>query len=82
MYDDDHDSRSNLTKVVTMALIPATFVISLISFSSYNTEAQTFTDNNNTNSTFLTELFTKVNQSVVTDDVAANTTDPSNSTSG
>jgi S1-C subfamily serine protease len=84
MYYDDHDKPS-LTKMVIVALISATFVISLISFSSYNTEAQRFGDNinsnNNTNSTLLTGLFTKVNQSVVTVNVA-NKTDPSNSTSG
>jgi S1-C subfamily serine protease len=84
MYYDDHDKPS-LTKMVIVALISATFVISLISFSSYNTGAQRFGDNinsnNNTNSTLLTGLFTKVNQSVVTVNVA-NETDPSNSTSG
>jgi putative serine protease PepD len=84
MYYDDHDKPS-LTKMVIVALISATFIISLISFSRYNTEAQRFGDNinsnNNTNSTLLTGLFTKVNQSVVTVNVA-NETDPSNSTSG
>jgi hypothetical protein len=81
MYDDDHDSRSNLTKVVTMAaLISATFVTSLIYFSSCNAEAQTFGDNknnNNPNSILLTELFTKDKQSVNTVNIAT-TTDPSN----
>jgi S1-C subfamily serine protease len=84
MYYNDHDKPS-LTKMVIVALISATFIISLISFSSYNTIAQRFGDNinsnNNTNSTLLTGLFTKVNQSVVTVNVA-NETDPSNSTSG
>jgi S1-C subfamily serine protease len=75
--------RSNLNKMVLVALIPAaTFVISLMYFS-YNAKAQTF-DNNNDNIisfTSLPELFTKVKQSVVTVN-AANTTDPSNSSSG
>ena len=48
MYYDDHDKPS-LTKMVIVALISATFVISLISFSSYNTIAQRFDDNINSN---------------------------------
>jgi S1-C subfamily serine protease len=73
--------RSNLNKmVIVLALISvATFVISLISSFSYNAEAQTF-DNNTINVT-LSELFTKVKQSVVTVNVA-NTSDPSNSSFG
>jgi len=75
------DGRSNLTKVVIVALIAATFVINLISFS-YNAKAQTFSDDNNIISfTLLPELFTKVKQSVVAVNIA-NATDPSNSTSG
>jgi S1-C subfamily serine protease len=77
MYDDD---RSILMKVVIVALIYATFVISLICFS-YNARAQTFGYNNNIHPTLLPELFSKVKQSVVTVNVA-NITDPSNSTSG
>jgi len=80
MYDDDHNSRSNLTKVVIMALISATFVISLLSFS-YNADAQTFGDNNNNNDTYSTlpELFTNHKQSVGTVNIA-NTTDASSNT--
>ena len=75
MYD-----RSNLNKMVLVALIPpATFVISLIYFN-YNVKAQTF-DNNIISLTLLPELFSKVKQSVVTVNVA-NTINPSNSTSG
>ena len=78
MYHDDDNNKSNLTKVVIMALITVTFVISLISFSS-NAEAQTFGDNNNNpNSALLTdELFTNDKQSAVTVNIAT-TTDPSN----
>jgi hypothetical protein len=78
MYHDD-DDRSNLTKIVIVALISATFVISMISFSC-NAEAQTFGDNNNnnnTNSTLLTELFTTDKQSLVMVN-GGTTTDPSN----
>jgi hypothetical protein len=75
MYND-HD-RLSLTKMVIVALIPVTFVISLISFSSCNADSQIFANNNNTNSTLLTELFTKVKQSVDTVNIAT-TTDPSN----
>jgi hypothetical protein len=81
MYPDDHDSRSNLTKVVIMALISATSVSSLIYFSC-NAEAQAFGDNNNNNnnnnpnSILLTELFTKDKQSADTVNIAT-TTDPS-----
>ena len=57
------DGRSNLTKAVIMALITATYVISLISFS-YNAEAQIFGDNI-ISFTSLPELFSKVKQSVV-----------------
>jgi len=75
MYNDD--DRSNLTKVIIMALISATSVTSLISFS-YNAEAQTFGDDNNSpNSTLLPELFTNDKQSVVAVNIAT-TTDPSN----
>src|SRR5919107_1104392 len=75
MYNDD--DKSNLTKVVIMALIPVTFVISLISFSC-NAEAQTFGDNNNNlNLTLLTELFTNNKLSAVAVNIAT-TTDPSN----
>jgi hypothetical protein len=80
MYDDDHDGKSSLTKVVVMAaLISATSVISLISFS-FDAEAQTFGDNNNNNnpnSALLTELFTNDKQSADTVNIAT-TTDPSN----
>jgi hypothetical protein len=71
------DDKSNLTKAVIMALVTATIVISLISFSSCNAEAQIFIDNNNRNSILLTGLFTKVKQSVDTVNIAI-TTDPSN----
>src|SRR5919112_349154 len=75
MYNDD--DKSNLTKVVIMALIPLTFVISLMSFS-YSAEAQTFGDNNNNfNPTLLTELFTNNKLSAVAVNIAT-TTDPSN----
>jgi hypothetical protein len=81
MYDDDHDGKSSLTKVVVMALISATSVISLISFS-FDAEAQTFGDNNNNNnnpnSALLTELFTNDKQSADTVNIGATTTDPSN----
>ena len=74
-------ARSNLNKMVLVALIPSTFVISFISFSC-KAEAQTFSDDNNIISfTLLPELFTKVKQSVVAVNVA-NETDPSNSTFG
>ena len=80
MYNDvNDDDRSNLTKVVIMAMISATFVTSLISFSC-NAEAQTFganNDNNHINPTLLTELFTNDKQSAVTVNIAT-TTDPSN----
>jgi S1-C subfamily serine protease len=80
------EHRSNLNKIViVLALISVAIfvVISLISSHSYNAEAQTFdnNDNNLINSTLLPELFTKVKQSVVTVNVA-NTTDPSDSSSG
>lgn len=80
------EHRSNLNKIViVLALIPVAIfvVISLISSHSYNAEAQTFdnNDNNLINSTLLPELFRKVKQSVVTVNVA-NTTDPSDSSSG
>jgi hypothetical protein len=73
------DGRSNLTKAVIVSLIASTFVISLISFS-YNAKAQTFGDNI-ISFTSLPELFSKVKQSIVTVN-AANTMDPSNSSSG
>ena len=80
MYNDvNDDDRSNLTKVVIMAMISATFVTSLITFSC-NAEAQTFganNDNNHINPTLLTELFTNDKQSAVTVNIAT-TTDPSN----
>jgi S1-C subfamily serine protease len=79
MYHDD-DNKSNLMNIVTVTLISATFVISLLSFC-YNAEAQTFRNNNNDSSSTLPELYSKVKQSVVTVN-AANITDPSNSTSG
>jgi hypothetical protein len=77
MYHDDHDSRSNLTKVVIMALITATFVISSIYFRC-NAEAQTFGDNNNNpNPTLLTELFTNDKQPAIPINIAT-ITDPAN----
>src|SRR4051812_37846497 len=80
MYNDvNDDNRSNLTKVVIMAMISATFVTSLITFSC-NAEAQTFganNDNNHINPTLLTELFTNDKQSAATVNIAT-TTDPSN----
>lgn len=81
MYNDvnDDDDKSNLTKVVIMAMISATFVTNLITFSC-NAEAQTFganNDNNHINPTLLTKLFTNDKQSAVTVNIAT-TTDPSN----
>jgi hypothetical protein len=80
MYNDvNDDDSSNLTKAVIMAMISATFVTSLITFSC-NAEAQTFganNDNNHINPTLLTELFTNDKQSAVTVNIAT-TTDPSN----
>jgi hypothetical protein len=61
MYNDNN--RSNLMKIVIMALLPAAFVISLVSFN-YNPQIQVF-DNNIISCTLLPELFSKVKQSLV-----------------
>jgi hypothetical protein len=70
MYDGD--DRSDLMKMVIMALLPAAFVISLVSFS-YNSQTQEF-DNNIISLTLLPELFSKVKQSLV-EVLASNTTE-------
>jgi hypothetical protein len=60
MYENN---RSNLKNMVIMALLPAAFAITLVSFS-YNPQTQVF-DNNIISFTLLPELFSKVKQSLV-----------------